>query len=144
MGPSRRTPNSLAPCWLWTGRVEKDGYGLSSHLSKRAHRASWIMAYGQIPKGLCVCHSCDTPSCVNPDHLWLGTHVQNNLDMRAKGHLSPLFTLSMNPPAVITDEQKAVIAALTSDGRSVRYIAKHVGLNPSTVYKQMKSLRKAG
>lgn len=74
-------------CWLWTGTVSKaygriwDGHGHQ----QAAHRASWELHYGDIPAGLWVLHHCDTPLCIRPDHLWLGTSADNIADMDAKG-----------------------------------------------------------
>lgn len=77
-------------CWLWTAKRNQGGYGAvreagpgSRFLS--THRLSFEMANGQIPKGLMVCHSCDNPPCVNPDHLFLGTAIDNIRDCIAKG-----------------------------------------------------------
>jgi hypothetical protein len=71
-------------CWEWTGTKDKDGYGsvnLDLKNIKRAHRASWILYNGEIPKGILVCHHCDNPSCTNPEHLFLGTAKDNTNDM---------------------------------------------------------------
>lgn len=76
-------------CWVWTGNKNKTGYGqykMPGH-SYRTHRASWQMAFGPIPKGMQVLHHCDNPSCVNPDHLFLGTHKDNMADCAAKGRI---------------------------------------------------------
>ncbi len=75
------------PCWIWTASLSKSGYGAFSDSGKyvRAHRYSWELHNGPIPDGLCVLHKSDTRSCVNPEHLWLGTHDDNVKDMRAKG-----------------------------------------------------------
>src|SRR5262245_2091017 len=56
-------------CWLWTGAVDKDGYG-KCLTAEKAHRFSWKLHYGPIADGLMVCHHCDTPPCVRPDHLF--------------------------------------------------------------------------
>ena len=73
-------------CWEWLGWKDKDGYGgfYWKDITTRAHRASWIIAHGKIPKGMCVCHHCDNPSCVRPGHLFLGTMTENIKDRDIK------------------------------------------------------------
>lgn len=76
-------------CWNWTGSTSgRFGYGhirTSKRNTENCHRISWMMANGDIPDGFCVLHRCDNPSCVNPAHLFLGTYLDNNRDMAAKG-----------------------------------------------------------
>jgi hypothetical protein len=74
-------------CWVWTGSVTGLGYGKFYHdcTSTRAHRFVWASVHGSIPPGLEVCHHCDNPPCVRPDHLFLGTHVDNMEDRDRKG-----------------------------------------------------------
>lgn len=74
-------------CWLWTAGKSKAGYGQIRHRNKvaYAHRLSYEMAFGPIPPRLHVCHRCDTPACVRPDHLFAGTALQNITDCIAKG-----------------------------------------------------------
>lgn len=74
-------------CWLWTGATAPFGYGLFGVEGKaeRAHRFSWEIHNGPIPEGLFVCHHCDVPACIRPDHLFLGTDMDNVHDMISKG-----------------------------------------------------------
>jgi len=77
-------------CWNWTGYIQPNGYGEVSVHSKQmgAHRLSWIIHYGKIPDSFCVCHKCDNPSCVNPNHLFIGTYKDNVHDMMNKNRYS--------------------------------------------------------
>lgn len=79
--------NKSESCWLWTSTLFDNGYG-SFHLRGRtvsAHRASYMIHFGEIPNDLCVCHRCDVRNCVRPEHLFLGTRGDNNKDCAAKG-----------------------------------------------------------
>jgi hypothetical protein len=76
-------------CWLWVGAKTPKGYGQFCHEGKirRAHRLAYVLAFGEIPAELFVCHKCDNPSCVRPKHLFLGTNRDNVMDAIAKyGH----------------------------------------------------------
>jgi hypothetical protein len=72
-------------CWIWNA-ANKDGYGRFGR--KYAHRISFEWHIGKIPEGLFVCHHCDNPSCVNPEHLFVGSNLDNVLDMISKGRNS--------------------------------------------------------
>ena len=84
---ARTKPEPSTGCWLWIGALHAGGYGVVCINSRRylAHRVAWEMAHGHVPNNLCVCHRCDTPPCVNPAHLFLGTHSDNHADMWRKG-----------------------------------------------------------
>jgi HNH endonuclease len=78
-------------CWPWTRSIKRGGYGQfstsrnGSRRSVSAHRFAWLATRGEIPGGLCVLHQCDHPPCCNPEHLFLGTKVDNNRDRHTKG-----------------------------------------------------------
>jgi hypothetical protein len=85
-GPTH--PVLRTQCWLWTAKRLPRGYGeiaINGKDRARTHRVSWEMHFGAIPERRWVLHRCDNPSCVRPDHLFLGTHLDNMADMRAKG-----------------------------------------------------------
>lgn len=78
-------------CWSWTGAQFRRGYGAFQlgGSTRKAHRIAYELEHGPIPAGLYVCHRCDNPSCVRPDHLFLGTAADNNTDRSQKGRTKP-------------------------------------------------------
>lgn len=74
-------------CWVWNGAINPNGYGAATVGKAKgfAHRVQWMLTHGPIPKKQCVCHRCDNPRCVNPDHLFLGTYRDNIHDSMQKG-----------------------------------------------------------
>lgn len=113
-------------CWLWTGSFGNNGYGYFS--SELAHRHSWGLANGAIPRGLCVLHKCDVRSCVNPSHLFLGSHADNTADMFKKGRgvLPPRFIGETNKSSKLTAE---TVRLIRIDKRSNKVVASEYGVS---------------
>src|ERR1700731_1368930 len=102
-------------CWLWTGGLCKGGRG-QFHTTDRkcvqAHRYSWIIHKGPIPKGMCILHSCDIGGCVNPEHLFTGTMKDNTNDMLKKRR-GKFF----GPPQKLTPNEVKTIRSLYKPGK---------------------------
>jgi len=119
----------VTKCWIWNGRQDKDGYGIFyfSGGKERAHRFSYKLHYQIDPQDLMVCHHCDTPACVNPDHLFLGTCQDNLQDALQKGR----FAIGdLNGRSKLTPEQVKYALSSTESGAS---LARKWGVSRSTV-----------
>jgi hypothetical protein len=94
---------SLGNCWLWSGPTNDCGYGICKILGcpYYAHRLSYEIHIGTIPQGLLVCHRCDTPNCVNPEHLFLGTQKDNMHDAKLKGKTANKYGKSNYAKSII-------------------------------------------
>lgn len=119
-------------CWLWIAAKNGHGYGLSyiradgKRVSQHAHRAAWLAWRGPIPEGLFVLHRCDTPACVNPDHLFLGTQQDNVADMVTKGRAQ---RGAKNGMAVLTEADAARIKRRIAAGENHANIARAEGVS---------------
>jgi len=138
-------PEPNSGCWLWLGMVNNGGYGEIKCKGKekapqvRAHRVAWELYRGSVPEGLCVLHRCDTKLCVNPAHLFLGTHRDNNLDMRSKGRERPPSG-EQHWNFKLTEDQVAQIRA--ADGTQAT-IAKAFGTHQSVISRIKNNKRRA-
>lgn len=116
-------PEPNSGCWLWTGKTQNGGYGVLAlgGIGKAvlAHRFSYTLHRGN-PAGRHVCHKCDVRSCVNPDHLFLGTDADNQTDKTLKGRAA----VKLNAEKVL---------AIRQDSRPLKAIAGDMGVNISTI-----------
>ncbi|MGI9292377.1 MAG: HNH endonuclease signature motif containing protein [Pseudomonadales bacterium] len=115
------SPEPNSGCWLWMGAITNGGYG-SFKRGLKAHRISWEIHRNPIPEGFCVCHKCDVRSCVNPDHLFLGTYLDNHRDMVAKGHQASQVG-SLNSRTILTEQDIPRIRAHLKNGKKQREVA---------------------
>lgn len=120
-------------CLEWMGaRNERYGKISINRSWTGAHRVSYQLFRGPIPEAMEVCHSCDNGFCVNPDHLWLGTHTDNMRDMSAKGR-SGAFKGEKHRLAKLTSADIPVIFAMSRSGVSARDISEHFHVNNWTI-----------
>lgn len=135
--------DEISGCWLWTAACAGQmGYGQIKLPKQRkqeyAHRAAYMIYHGEIPVGMQVCHRCDNPKCVNPDHLFIGTSHDNHLDMKAKGrHLYG----EKNLMAKLNLEQVTKIHEMLKIGIPQKRIAMAYGVSSITISRIKRHLR---
>lgn len=137
-------------CWIWTGKGQPKGYAQVSinYRLRGVHRVAWEYTHGPIPDGLWVLHNCpggDNPACVNPNHLFLGTHADNMADMVAKGRSTkgdrhytrrqPKLVRrgEANNHAALTEQIVRDMRAAAANGTSYRELAQRYGVSWWTV-----------
>lgn len=129
----KRGPND---CWDWRGWCHPAGHGQIGRGRRGeglayTHVVAWEVTFGQVPKGACVCHRCDNPSCVNPRHLFLGTPADNTHDMLAKRRHS----YGEAHASKLSDQSVQEIRRLLAGGRTQKSIAEEFGVSRSLVGK---------
>lgn len=129
---SRVTPSG---CWEWQKGKTPNGYGNISIGRQRqayAHRVSYFVFNGPISEGLLVRHKCDNPSCVNPEHLELGTQVDNMQDCKKRGRMSmpPVARGAANHKTKLTEEQ---VAYIVNSDKSNRELAEMFGVSQAAI-----------
>jgi hypothetical protein len=125
--------DAASGCWLWHGMVDPAGYGAVRLDGRelRAHRLAWMLFCGEIPPGMVVCHKCDVRACVNPEHLFLGTSLDNSQDMLNKGRN---LRGERHHSAKLTEAQVSRIKAMLAEDRLyISEIAREFGVAPSTI-----------
>lgn len=123
---ARCIPEPNSGCWLWEGPPGTHDYGQAKGTT--AHRVAYRAFVGDIPKRHFVCHRCDNKLCVNPDHLYAGTHKQNMDDVARGGR---------HPNRKLTEAQ---VAEIKSSGEPQRVLAKRFGVNQKAIWQVRKGL----
>lgn len=144
-------PIPFSGCWIYMGAVNHWGYGIvgtgrRGDPNDRAHRITYKHFRGDIPKGMFVCHTCDVPSCCNPDHMFLGTNQDNVNDMIKKKRNAPpprnLHVVgSVHPGAKLNEDQVLEIRDLYRKGWIQQTLADHYGVARQTISKIVNNQR---
>lgn len=125
---------ALGKCWIWTGLLYQQGYGqfttrqITEH---KAHRAVWLAVHGELSSTICVLHKCDNPSCVNPNHLFLGTHKDNSDDMIHKGR--GCRGINKKAAKLSEDEVREIRRIYAEQKPKCRDLGKQFGVSHTTV-----------
>jgi hypothetical protein len=121
-------PEPFSGCFLWFGNQDRWGYGKINVDGRTygAHRLAWSLIHGAIPNGLCVLHRCDTPSCVNPSHLFLGSFKDNTQDSLRKGR----FNIGKSRNVKLTELE---VCQIRSEIGTLRAIGRKFGISKTAV-----------
>ena len=131
-----RRVEKTAGCWEWRGRRHQ-GYGVYTiqNVPRKAHRLLYLLEKGPIPKGMFVCHTCDNRGCVNPDHLYVGTHADNTRDaIERKRFRGGTARGARHANTRLTEDQvKEIRAAYAAGGVSQPQLARKYALSTGTI-----------
>ena len=129
-----KVEKTATDCWLWTGSKHQSGHGLftmgKDGRTIGAHRFAYEQVYGPIPYGLIVCHHCDNPSCVRPDHLFLGTRAINNQDRDIKGRQAKGQSIWRSK---LTEDDICAIRSASGKRGFLKALAEHYGVAQRTI-----------
>jgi len=131
---SKFQPEPMSGCWIWDASVDSWGYGHMVFNGRLwlAHRLSWLIHRHSTPDGLFVCHKCDNPACVNPNHLFLGTPQENSSDCCKKRRIATKARASRTK---LTQEQVDKIRYLYATGKySQRKLGSMYGVRNPTIH----------
>lgn len=137
-------PEPNSGCWLWQGAFSRMGYGAFSvdSVPKRANRVSYELFKGPIPPGLFVLHRCDTPACVNPDHLYAGTDKDNVRDMVARNRMN--FSNQIRGERHHQSKLNAATVRMLRESNHYRHrardLAKEYGVSKTAINRALKGL----
>lgn len=143
-GPVPEHKPELGPCWIWTAFIDRDGYGMVRLFGRnyRPHRVSYLMHVGPIPTGMLTCHACDVRSCLNPQHLFLGTEQENTTDMVNKGRHKGEKPGEAHHNAKITEEIVLAIRSRFAAGSIMqKELAKEYGIGNMQVSRIIRGKR---
>lgn len=135
---SRCEPDPNSGCWLWFGASRSGGYGrVVTPFRSAAHRMSYLISKGKIPDGLLVRHKCDTPACVNPDHLLLGTDADNVRDRDERGRTSRHHGRKgeANNHSALTEQDVREIRRCCAAGATITSVGRDFGISFQAVSK---------
>ena len=138
-------PVTESGCWIWKGAGNGQGYGRFFYNNRRrmAHVASYEFYRGIIPKGILVCHKCDNPVCVNPDHLFLGTIYDNNADKVTKGRHACQKAYT-NSNAKLSKDDIIRLVELFNKGYGIEKLVTEFKVSRSTVQRSIRKYSENG
>ncbi len=121
-------------CWLWHGAKTQKGYGyiMLDFTSILAHRIMYVLHFGIIPDGMCICHKCDVGNCVNPKHFFLGTKKDNAQDAEIKGRLVH-HRGSSHGNSKLKEDQVKIIKQMILNGENQAFAARMFGVTRTTI-----------
>jgi hypothetical protein len=125
-------------CWVWRNHRKRGGYGqftVTKGDFRHAHIVSYALTKGPVPPGMQVCHHCDNPPCVRPDHLFLGTASANALDMFSKGRQGARYAGTAKPGARLNEDSVRAIRATGRYYGCIRDLARQYGVSDTVIRK---------